>query len=103
MHENTSKATELNQLLPDTLQRAMDLASEKGASSWLTALPWTIRTWLYPTQGSIPRRPSTEIWLESDLLQQIVTAAKISLLKMLSCAKGGLHVFFKNDHSIKLY
>ena len=34
-----SKATELNQLLPDTLQRAMDLASEKGASSWLTALP----------------------------------------------------------------
>ena len=38
-HENTSKAMELNQLLPDTLQRAMDLASEKGASSWLTALP----------------------------------------------------------------
>ena len=38
-HENKSKATELNQLLPDTMQRAMDLASEKGASSWLTALP----------------------------------------------------------------
>ncbi len=26
----------------------------------------TVRTWLYPTQGSFPRCPSIEIWLESN-------------------------------------
>ena len=34
-----SEATDLKGKLNDTLQRAMELASEKGASSWLTALP----------------------------------------------------------------
>ena len=34
-----SEAADLKGKLNDTLQRAMELASEKGASSWLTALP----------------------------------------------------------------
>ena len=32
-------ADELYNLLPDQLQRAIDLAKEKGASTWLTVLP----------------------------------------------------------------
>ena len=34
-----SEAADLKGKFNDTLQRAMELASEKGASSWLTALP----------------------------------------------------------------
>ena len=38
--ENCSKAADdLMGLLPDSLQRSVKLASEKGASTWLTVLP----------------------------------------------------------------
>lgn len=37
--QQTESASLLRPTLPDTLQRAMVLAQEKGASSWLTALP----------------------------------------------------------------
>ena len=39
-HVRTSiEAEVLRDLLPDPLQRAVDLAKEKGSSTWLTALP----------------------------------------------------------------
>ena len=40
-HRNTSKesASVIRKSVPATLQRAMDLGQEKGASSWLTSLP----------------------------------------------------------------
>ena len=37
--QQSTSATVLKPLLPSTLQRSMLLAQEKGASSWLTALP----------------------------------------------------------------
>ena len=38
--DNSSKATrDLMELLPDSLQRSVKLASEKGSSTWLTVLP----------------------------------------------------------------
>ena len=37
--QSKQQADALKQNLPDSLKRAMDLASEKGASSWLTTLP----------------------------------------------------------------
>ena len=36
---STAEANRVKQALHDNLQRAMDLATEKGASSWLTSLP----------------------------------------------------------------
>ena len=36
---NTTEAEELRDLLSDPLRRAVDLAKEKGSSTWLTALP----------------------------------------------------------------
>ena len=36
-----SEASAMKPMLDDTLRRAVDLASEKGASSWLTSLPLT--------------------------------------------------------------
>ena len=35
----SQEAENLHQQLPDNLKRAMDLAQEKGASSWLSVLP----------------------------------------------------------------
>ena len=37
--QTISAATDLKQALSSSLKRAMDLAQEKGASSWLTLLP----------------------------------------------------------------
>ena len=37
--QSTSAATFLKHALPDSVRKAMDLAEEKGASSWLTSLP----------------------------------------------------------------
>ena len=36
---HSQEAENLHQQLPDNLKRAMDLAQEKGASSWLFVLP----------------------------------------------------------------
>ncbi len=38
-YQLSSSATHLKPDLPEPLQRAMELLQEKGASSWLTALP----------------------------------------------------------------
>ena len=46
--------------LSNPIKKAKELASEKGASSWLTAL----RPWLLPPQRSLPRCPLFEIQLE---------------------------------------
>ena len=42
VHNNvktSADAEEIYKLLPTSLQRSVDLAKEKGASTWLTALP----------------------------------------------------------------
>ena len=39
-HDNAkTSASDLRKLVSESLQRAMDLAEEKGSSSWLTSLP----------------------------------------------------------------
>ena len=37
--QSSHEASHLKSILPDSLQHAVELAQEKGASSWLTALP----------------------------------------------------------------
>ena len=37
--QQSSEASHLKSILPDSLQHAVELALEKGASSWLTSLP----------------------------------------------------------------
>ena len=43
--------------LPEQLQKAVDLAKEKGASTWLTALPLTELAFPYISQPSMMRWP----------------------------------------------
>ena len=65
-HENTSKAMELNQLLPDTLAAKSNGSCQREGRFLVADGTTTIRTWLYPTQGSIPRYPSTALQMESN-------------------------------------
>ena len=44
------RANTITEQLPEVLKRAVLLASEKGASSWLTALPLHQHAWLLPAQ-----------------------------------------------------
>ena len=62
--ERNSIATqETKEQLPQHLQRTMELASEKGASTWLTALPLHAGSRLQPQQRRVPGCPGPEIWL----------------------------------------
>ncbi len=96
-HENKSKATELNQLLPDTLQRAMDLASEKGASSWLTALPlsehgFTLHKGAF--QDALALRYG---WNPTNTPTNCDCGKAFSTEHALSCAKGGFPTIRHNE------
>ena len=52
--KNSKDAHDLTALLSDSLRRSVNLAKEKGSSSWLTALPLTEHGSMHPTQRSLP-------------------------------------------------
>ncbi len=74
---------ELNQLLPDTLQRAMDLASEKGASSWLTALPLSEHGFTLHKGAFQDALALSYGWNPTNTSSNCDCVAEISLLNML--------------------
>ncbi len=95
--ENTSKANELKELLPVTLQRAMDLASEKGASSWLTALPllehgFTLHKGAF--QDALALRYG---WNPINTPTKCSCGKDFSTEHALSCAKGGFPTIRHNE------
>ncbi len=50
-------AQQANDVIPSDLKHHTDLASEKGASSWLSVLPIGMHTRLPVTQRRFQRRP----------------------------------------------
>ena len=63
--EANLEADNLKNDLPAPIQRAMDLAREKGSSSWLTALPLKEHSFTLHMQGSFCRCPCIEVWLDT--------------------------------------
>ncbi len=55
--EHAQQANDVKDKLPSDLKRHADLASEKGASSWLSVLPIGMHTRLPVTQRRFQRRP----------------------------------------------
>lgn len=94
----------IRRLAPESVQQAMDLAQEKGASSWLTCLP--IQEFGFSLSRSLDspstRVPSGMLW-PSDmdgLLSTLLPTVPVvfpSLQQALSCPKGCFPIFRHNE------
>ncbi len=96
-HENTSKVEELTELLPDTLQRAMDLASEKGASSWLTALPLSEHGFTLHKRAFQDALALRYGWNPKNTPTKCDCGKIFTIEHVLSCAKGGFPTIRQNE------
>ena len=96
-HENTSKVEELKELLPDTVQRAMDLASEKGPSSWLTALPLSDHGFTLHKRAFQDALALRYGWNPKNIPTKCDCGKVFSIEHVLSCAKGGFPTIRHNE------
>ena len=86
-----------SELLPDPLRRAVDLAKEKGSSTWLTAPPliehgFTLHKGAF--QDALALRYG---WTPSEMPPKCACGSKISVEHALSCAKGGFPSIRHNE------
>ncbi len=102
MREKIRNLTEctLNALmhsLPDTLKKGVELAQEKGASTWLTALP------LMEHGFSLHKRAFQDAlslrygWTPKDSPSRCFCGTKFSVEHALSCPKGGFPTIRHNE------
>ena len=97
-NERTStQAIETRKCMPDSLQRAMDLASEKGASAWLTALPLMDHGFALHKRGFHDALAIRYGWTPSEMPSTCVCGSKSSVEHALSCAKGGFPSIRHNE------
>ena len=96
--ERTStQATETRQCLPGSLQRAIDFASEKGASTWLTALPLMDHGFALHKRGFHDALAIRYGWTPSEMPSTCACGSKFSVEHALSCAKGGFPSIRHNE------
>ncbi len=92
-----SEDSALNPRLDDTLRRAVDLASEKGASSWLTSLPlsefgFTLHKGAF--RDALALRYG---WLPSNSPTHCDCGSLFTVDHCLSCCKGGFPTLRHNE------
>ena len=90
-------ASAVRDLLPGPLQRAMDLAQEKGASSWLTSLP--IEEFGFSLHKSAFRDAIALRygWTPINIPIHCACGASFSVQHALSCPKGGFPTLRHNE------
>jgi hypothetical protein len=100
----SSKRDRLNQLastlkdsLSSDLQRAMELAQEKGASIWLTTLPIEEHGFLLHKGAFLDALALRYGWLPSRLPSHCACGSKLSTDHALSCPKGGFPSIRHNE------
>ena len=81
-------ADEIHELLPDPLRRAVDLAKEKGSSTWLTALPLIEHGFTLHKGGFHDALALRYGWTPSEMPPKCACGSKFSVKHALSCAKG---------------
>ena len=96
--ERTStQAIETRKCLPDSLQRAVDFASEKGASTWLTTLPLMDHGFALHKKGFHDALAIRYGWTPSEMPSMCACGSKSSVEHALSCAKGGFPSIRHNE------
>ena len=87
--KSSTEASRIKQFLPDNLKRAMDLASEKGASSWLTTLPIDEYGFALHKGAFHDALALRYGWQFSYLPTNCDCGKKFSIEHSLSCPRGG--------------
>lgn len=90
-------AAELMGKLPNNLQRALKVSSEKGASSWLSALPMTEHGFALHKGAFRDALCLRYGWRPSNLPTNCVCGKPFSVEHALSCACGGLPSIRHNE------
>ena len=96
--EKSSKAaSDLMELLPDSLQRSVKLASEKGSSTWLTVLPLSEHGFALHKGAFHDALALRYGWTPDRLPSKCACGASFSVEHALSCAKGGFPSIRHNE------
>ena len=86
--KTSADAEEIHKLLPTSLWRSVDLAKEKGASTWLTALP-SVEHGFTLHKGAFRDALALRYgWTPSEMPSMCTCGSKFSVEHALSCAKG---------------
>ena len=94
---NTTEAEELRDLLSDPLRRAVDLAKEKGSSTWLTALPLAEHGFALHKMAFHDALALRYGWTPSEMPSMCVCGGKFTVEHALSCAKDGFPSIRHNE------
>ena len=91
------EANQIYQQLPDRLQKAVELSREKGASTWLSALPLTEHGFTLHKSGFHDALALRYGWTPTRLLTRCGCGSNFSVEHALSCAKGGFPTLRHNE------
>ena len=94
---NAAKAEQVKGAIPATLQRAMDLGTEKGASTLLTALPLQEQGFTLNKQEFQDALCLRHGWQLKNLPSHCVCGSVFSTDHAMTCSRGGLTITRHND------
>ena len=95
--QDSEKTSELKGRLPNTLQRAMDVSSEKGASSWLTTLPIAEHGFALHKGAFRDALCLRYGWRPSHLPSNCTCGKQLTVEHALSCSRGGFPSIRHNE------
>ncbi len=95
--KSVSDANDLYNHLPVPLQRAEDLAREKGASTWLTVLPFTEHGFSLHKSAFHNTMALRYVWSPPKIPYKYDCGSGMTLEHALSCAKGGFPTLRHNE------
>ena len=95
--KTSTDAEEICELLPVSLRRAVDLAKEKGSSTWLTALPLVEHGFALHKGAFHDALALRYGWTPSEMPSMCTCGSKFSVEHALSCAKGGFPSIRHNE------
>ena len=93
----SSEFNEVYENLPVSLQRAIDLTTEKGSSTWLTALPLTEHGFALHKGAFHDALALRYGWPPSETPSKCACGSNFSVEHALSCAKGGFPSIRHNE------
>ena len=93
----TTDANNLRDELIPSLQRAMDLARERGSSSWLTTMPLEEHGFSLHKGAFVDALALRYGWIPSNTPTSCVCGANFTVEHMLSCPRGGFPTIRHNE------
>ena len=95
--QEAREANEIKEKLPPTLKRAIDAATEKGASSWLTTLPITEHGFAIHKGAFRDALCLRYGWHPPNLPSHCICNQKFTVEHALSCSRGGFPQIRHNE------